>query len=31
MIKEVKGNLLEAAEFIIAHQVNCKGVMNLKT
>ena len=27
MIKEVKGNLLEAAEFIIAHQVNCKGVM----
>lgn len=27
MIKEVKGNLLEAKEFIIAHQVNCKGVM----
>lgn len=27
MIKEVKGNLLEATEDIIAHQVNCKGVM----
>lgn len=27
MLKEVKGNLLEATEFIIGHQVNCKGVM----
>ena len=27
MIKEVKGNLLKAKEFIIGHQVNCKGVM----
>lgn len=27
MIKEIKGNLLEAKEEIIAHQVNCCGVM----
>lgn len=28
MIKIVKGNLLEAKENIIGHQVNCMGVMN---
>ena len=27
MIKIVKGNLLDATEDIIAHQVNCMGVM----
>lgn len=27
MIKYVKGNLLEAPQKIIAHQVNCQGVM----
>lgn len=27
MIKIVKGNLLDATEDIIAHQVNCRGVM----
>lgn len=27
MIKEMKGNLLDVKEGIIAHQVNCKGVM----
>ena len=28
MIKVVKGNLLDATEAIIAHQVNCQGKMN---
>ena len=28
MIKEVKGDLLQATENIIGHQVNCQGVMN---
>lgn len=28
MIKEVKGDLLQASENIIGHQVNCQGVMN---
>ncbi|WP_223260709.1 hypothetical protein [Bacillus sp. LNXM65] len=27
MIKTVDGNILEASEDIICHQVNCKGVM----
>lgn len=27
MIKIIQGDLLEAKENIIAHQVNCKGVM----
>ena len=27
MIREIKGNLLETTRGIIAHQVNCKGVM----
>lgn len=27
MLKEIKGNLLNACEDVIAHQVNCKGVM----
>jgi O-acetyl-ADP-ribose deacetylase (regulator of RNase III) len=27
MIKEVKGNILEAPEDVICHQVNCMGVM----
>ena len=27
MVKEVRGNLLDAKEEVIAHQVNCKGVM----
>lgn len=29
MIKEVKGDLLQATENIIGHQVNCQGVMGL--
>lgn len=29
MIKEVKGDLLQAIENIIGHQVNCQGVMGL--
>lgn len=28
MIKVVKGNLLDATEHVIAHQVNCQGKMN---
>lgn len=28
MIKEVKGDLLQAPENIIGHQVNCQGTMN---
>ena len=27
MIKEVKGNLLDVQSGVIAHQVNCQGVM----
>lgn len=27
MVKIVEGNLLDAAEKILAHQVNCKGIM----
>ena len=27
MIKEVKGNILEATEDVICHQVNCMGIM----
>lgn len=29
MIKEIKGDLLQATENIIGHQVNCQGVMGL--
>lgn len=27
MIKTIEGNILDAEEDIICHQVNCKGVM----